>query len=66
MAKEEVRYQTLSAELEDILLELQQENLDIDRALECYERGLELVKQLESHLTTAENRIKKLTAKYSE
>lgn len=65
MAKKE-SYQTLSAELDDILLELQQEDLDVDRAIACYERGLELVKELETYLSTAENRVRELKAKFSE
>jgi len=55
-------YQALSTELEAILLELQQDDVDIDNAMQRYERGLEVVKQLEQYLKTAENKIIKLKA----
>lgn len=58
-------YQALKTELDEIMLALQQENLDVDQALKYYERGLELVKSLESYLKTAENRVHELKAKFS-
>ena len=60
-----IDYQTLSAELDAIMAELQKDNLDVDDALKHYERGLELVKQLESYLTTAENKITELKATFN-
>ena len=64
--KKEQSYQEWSAELNDILLELQQENLDVDVAIKHYERGLELVKELEKYLSDAENTVTKLKAKFSD
>ncbi|HWB38999.1 MAG TPA: exodeoxyribonuclease VII small subunit [Candidatus Saccharimonadales bacterium] len=58
-----VDYQTLSAELEEILAKLQSGELDVDAALPAYERGMELVKQLEEYLKTAENKVSQLKAK---
>ena len=52
----------MSVELEAILLELQQDDLDVDIAMQQYERGLELVKLLEQYLKTAENKVTKLKA----
>lgn len=66
MAKNESGYQELAAELDDILLELQQENLDVDQAVKQYERGLELVRQLETYLKTAENKVKELKATFKD
>jgi len=57
-------YQTLMAELETILAELQQEDLDVDQAVKQYQRGLELVRQLEQYLEGAENTVKELKAKF--
>lgn len=62
--KTEANYQSLSQELEAIMLELQREDLDIDVALEHYQRGLEVVQTLETYLKTAENSVKKLQAKF--
>jgi len=59
MAKK-VDYQALKSELDNIMLELQRENLDVDQALKYYERGLELVKDLEAYLKTAENRVQEV------
>ena len=55
-------YQTLKAELDTVLSELQREDLDVDQALKHYQQGLELVKQLESYLQAAENQVKQLKA----
>jgi exodeoxyribonuclease VII small subunit len=60
-----INYETLKAELDAIMLTLSQEDLDVDKALECYERGLELVKTLETYLKTAENQVSELKAKFN-
>lgn len=59
MAKE-VNYRALSDELETIVLALQQDDIDVDVAMQKYERGLELITELEKYLKTAENKIEKL------
>lgn len=56
----EVDYRALSDELEQIVSALQQDDIDIDEAMQKYERGQELIKQLEKYLKTAENKIEKL------
>jgi exodeoxyribonuclease VII small subunit len=57
-------YEDLQTELDRVMLALQQEDLDVDKALEYYKRGLELVKELEVYLKTAENSVKELKAKF--
>ena len=57
-------YQALASELDDILVELQQADLDVDVAVQKYERGLTLIKELESYLGEAENRVSELMAKF--
>lgn len=64
--KKPVSYQEQSAELEAILLELQSGELDIEVAVKRYERGLELIAALEDYLKTAENRVRKLKAQFTE
>ena len=67
MAKtSKANYQAMANELNDILLELQAEDLDIDTAVKQYERGLELIKELETYLKSAENTVSKLKAKFSD
>ena len=56
-------YQTLKTELDTIMAELQREDLDVDTALKQYQRGLEVVRQLERYLKTAENTLSELRAK---
>jgi exodeoxyribonuclease VII small subunit len=56
----ELDYRALSDELEAIVTDLQQDDIDVDLAMQKYERGLELIAQLEKYLKTAENKIEKL------
>jgi exodeoxyribonuclease VII small subunit len=60
----EVNYQELSAELDTILAQLQNDDFDIDEAIKLYERGIEISKQLESYLKTAQNKVTKLKASF--
>jgi exodeoxyribonuclease VII small subunit len=57
-------YEELKAELDAIMVELQRDDVDVDEALKQYERGLELVKQLEAKLKLAENTVRELKAKF--
>jgi exodeoxyribonuclease VII small subunit len=63
MAKE-VNYQSLQSELESILNDLQRDDIDVDQAMKQYERGLQIVKQLEDYLQSAENTVEELRAKF--
>lgn len=60
----EINYQELSAELDTILSQLQADDFDIDEAIKLYERGIEISKQLESYLKTAQNKVTKLKATF--
>ena len=60
-----IDYQALQAELEQIVTSLQQPELDIDVALKQYEQGLTIIKQLETYLSEAENKVVELKAKFS-
>ena len=62
----EPSYEAMKTELDNIMAELQREDIDVDVALKHYERGLELVKQLEAHLKTAENRVTELSPKFKD
>jgi len=62
--KDKPTYAELKQELDELLDTLQQEDISVDDALKAYERGMELVKQLEATLNEAENRITKLKAKF--
>jgi exodeoxyribonuclease VII small subunit len=60
----ELDYRKLSAELDAILEELQTADLDIDEAVKKYERGMQLVKELEGYLQAAENKVTKIKASF--
>jgi len=62
-ASAELNYEALQAELDQLMAELQREDLDVDTALQHYQRGLELIEQLQDYLKTAENRLTELTSK---
>ncbi len=53
-------YRTTSNELEKILAELESGDLDVDRAIKHYQKGMDLVKDLEKQLKLAENKITKV------
>ena len=55
-------YQALKAELDTVLDHLQQPDTDVDATLKGYQRGLELISQLEAYLKIAENQIVALQA----
>lgn len=65
-SKDDINYQELKNELDGIMLSLQQDDLDVDKALEYYQRGLELVQKLEAYLKDAENKIVEIKAKFSD
>lgn len=65
MTKANASYEDLKQELDTILAELQRDDLGVDDALKHYQRGLELVEQLEQHLKKAENTINELKLKFS-
>jgi exodeoxyribonuclease VII small subunit len=57
-------YEELRSELDDIMLELQREDIDVDKALINYQRGLELLSAIEAYLKSAGNKVSELKAKY--
>lgn len=62
MAKPARNYQELSTELDTVLEALQAPDLDVDQAMELYERGQKVVAELEKYLQSAENKIRNLSA----
>lgn len=60
MAKGDVNYKELSAELDEILDKLQSSEIDIDDALELYDRGMKIAKELERYLEQATNKVEKI------
>jgi len=57
-------YQELSAELDSVMAQLQAEDIDIEKAVQAYERGMTIVQELEKQLKTAENKVKKIKLQF--
>jgi len=60
-----IDYKALNRELDDILVKLQSEDLDVDAAVELYERGIKITKEIEAYLQDAENKVSKIKADFS-
>lgn len=60
----DIDYRKLSDELDTVLEGLQTADLDIDEAVAKYERGMQIVKDLEGYLKTAENKVAKIKASF--
>ena len=65
MATQQKSYQSLNAELEALLTVLQSGELDIDEAVKKYQRGMEIVAELQKYLKDAENKVKKVKADFT-
>lgn len=63
--EEKVNLEKSFAELEKITEELQSENLDLEIALDKFERGLELAEKLKKRLGEIENRVETIKLKFS-
>ncbi len=68
MTKKEAatNYRQLSEELDVILGSLQSADLDIDESLKSYERGMAIVKELETYLKAAENKVTKIKQRFGD
>lgn len=64
MVNKKTDYAALQRELDDILDRLQHNEVDIDTAVKSYERGMEIVKELEVYLAKAENTVTKLQTQF--
>ncbi len=53
-------YRQLNKELEIILDKLQSSDLDVDQIINEYQKGIDIVDQLEKYLKTAQNKITKI------
>lgn len=65
MADTKINYQVLNVELETILADLQSGELDIDEAVKKYQRGNEIIQDLQKYLKEADNKVKKAKADFS-
>ncbi len=60
MTKQEKNYKQLRAELDELMGWFDQDDIDVDKAIDKYKQAIELAKELETYLKNAENKISKL------
>ena len=65
VTKKPTNYRSLSAELDAILTDLQSGELDIDKAVTQYQRGMAIVEELQKYLKDAQNTVTKVKANFS-
>jgi len=56
----EKTYKQLQAELDALMAKLQDDELDVDTAIDTYEAATKIITQLQKHLKTAENKLNKV------
>ena len=62
MPKNELSFETAIKELEKIIEKLESPDLTLTNALEYFEKGVGLMKVCDSHLKTAEGKLKELVS----
>lgn len=63
---EEMKFEEALAELEQIVQELEQNNIELEKALEQYQRGIELSKYCRQQLENAEKMVAKVVTESGE
>ena len=65
MAKAQVKtYQQLSDELNRLIEWFESDAVNLDEAVEKFEQAMSLLNQMEDHLKTAENKVKKISVRF--
>ncbi len=57
-------YQAMTDQLNQLVEWFETDQLDLDQAVDKYQQALELLKQMEDYIKTAENRVKRIAAKF--
>jgi exodeoxyribonuclease VII small subunit len=57
-------YPQLSKELTELLEWFENEDLDLDKAVAKYEQAVKLLAEMENYLKTAQNKVKKISARF--
>jgi exodeoxyribonuclease VII small subunit len=65
MAKSQTKpYQQLSDELNRLIEWFESDAVNLDEAVDKYERAMELIKRMEDHLKLVENKVKKNSVRF--
>jgi exodeoxyribonuclease VII small subunit len=65
MADKPFEFELALKELEEITLWFEGTDVDLDKGLVKFERGMELASALRAHLQTVENRVEKIKQRFS-
>ena len=65
-SKPKLTYSQLKEQLDLVMAKLQDETIDIDKAIELYKEGQKLIEALEKYLKNAQNTIKKIKVNNSQ
>lgn len=57
-------YQAMSARLDEVMAEIAAPDVTIDQATTLYKEAMELIKDMEAYLKTAENKISTLKSEF--
>ena len=64
MAEKKKTYQKMADELANLVEWFESDAVNLDEAVTKYEQAMELLQQMEAYLKTAENKVKKIAAKF--
>lgn len=64
MAQKSKTYQLMSQELAQLVDWFESDEVNLDEAVAKYQQAMTLLQDMEAYLKTAENKIKKLSAKF--
>jgi exodeoxyribonuclease VII small subunit len=64
MAQAKKSYQQMANELAKLIDWFESDQVNLDEAVVKYEQAMELLGQMEHYLKTAENKVKKISAKF--
>jgi exodeoxyribonuclease VII small subunit len=65
-SKKTKTYQQMAEQLAELIDWFESDKVNLDEAVTKYAQAMELLEQMENHLKTAENKIKKISAKFDE
>jgi exodeoxyribonuclease VII small subunit len=63
-AKKDKDYQQMADELDGLIAWFEGDEVNLDESLVKYEQAMKLLNDMEAYLKTAENKIKKINAKF--
>lgn len=66
MNQKPIDFEKLFKELEDITESLERDDVNIEKGIVQFERGLKIAKQLKERLSSVENTIRVITEKFKE